>query len=673
MDYTLIPINSINIEKSPDVTTGYDFTVEDFFTFCTDDGVFVQDSMTVIHPLSDKSQKEISEKMMNVKSATGLTNTITELSKDMYIGLYIITKSKKKNNRPLPISNEELEKVNDPYMMVSYRNKICTAGFAIFNSCFPKDFPFQNKIADKSTIKKLITKAIGMYDQEVFRKIMDNLAKVGFKWATIAGSSFTLANLEVPKEIFKLKKQMDGADPEETTRLLDEAEKVIKKFLHDTGLGDIIESGSAKGYDQAMQISVAKGLISDLDGNILPGIGTSFSDMLPPDVFFQAGQGSRVGIAGRVLDTADTGYLARKLVYFMNGVELHPSLNDCGTKRTIEVNVVDSGHLAKLQYRYVVKNGKTIPIEDADVKVGDSIHLRTPIYCTSEKICHVCHGTSYKRKPTPYIGAMYALMLGESATQASMVKFHTGGAVRIKKKNILTDLIHNAPFLKKDILSKYLIKSGNDLVCKEDCKLIVDVEDLKMSDDGDYYYNDETKKIVLKTIVSNLFFRSIKIPILLDYVIQIDVTKVTKQTKEELIFGFNKGDTILYTTLEDNSMTALSRYLDRLIGGRIKFYNTEHLLSIVFQQYKSLSSLPMVVVEVLISQILRYKDDPKFPARLGKEWKPELMNLRKSVYNEGFIQGLAFENINEAIKNGLLQNTGDNLNILEKVFVGEKL
>ena len=45
MSYTLIPVSEILIEKDSSITTGYDFTVEDFFTFCTDDGIYVQDSM----------------------------------------------------------------------------------------------------------------------------------------------------------------------------------------------------------------------------------------------------------------------------------------------------------------------------------------------------------------------------------------------------------------------------------------------------------------------------------------------------------------------------------------------------------------------------------------------------------------------------------------------------
>jgi hypothetical protein len=268
---------------------------------------------------------------------------------------------------------------------------------------------------------------------------------------------------------------------------------------------------------------------------------------------------------------------------------------------------------------------------------------------------------------------MYALILGEAATQSSMEKFHTGGAVKIKKKNMLNDIAFNSPIVNKDILKKYLLNDENAIVCKEDCVLIVDIKDQKMGPDDEFYYNEETKKIVFKSLVSTLQKGDIKIPIMLDYVVDADITNLKNQTKEELRFEFTKGETILYTSLEDSSMTGLSRYLDRLIGGRIKFYNVDHLLSILYQQYRDISPLPVIAYEILISQILRYKDDPRLPARLGKEFKPELLNLKKTVYNEGFLQGLAFENMNEAIRSGLTQETGSDLNVLEKIFTGEQI
>ena len=668
-----IPVKDLIIELDESKTTGYDFTVEDYYTFCTDDGIFVQDSMSLIHPLSDESQKEIAEKMTKTESLRSLTGSTIELSKEMYLGLYVLTKPKKKNNRPVSVTTEDLEKINDPYIMVQYRGHLCTAGFAIYNSCFPKDYPFLSEQATKKSIKNILINCQEKYNSDIFKMIVDKLSKNGFKWATIAGSSFTLKNLDVPSEINKIKKEMEGKDPETVSKLLNKAQKIIEKYLHDTGLGDLIESGCAKGYSQTMQILVAKGLISSLEGDILPGISTSFLDGLPPDVFFTAGAGARSGMVGRAVSTAETGYLARKLVYFLNGVELHPSLNDCKTDKTIKVSIISSDQLKKLKYRYIEKNGKIIPIEEANIKVGDTINLRSPVYCKSKKICHTCHGKSFLRKATPFIGITYGLIMGEAATQSSMEKFHTGGAIKIKKKDLLSDLIINVPHLNKNILNNYISVKENQLITKHDCKIQINVSELNFSSDGDYFYNEDSKKLVFNNLIAEYHSNDTTFPLLYDYTIDFDIVHVKFQDKEQIILEFVKGETLLTAPLEDTAMTALSRYLDRLIGGRIPFFNVEHLFSKIYQQYKDLSGLPLIAYEVLLSQILRYKKDIQYPARLGKEWDPILINMRKTIFNEGFIQGMAFENINEAIRTGLTKDTSDDLNILERVFTGEEL
>jgi len=40
----LIPISDLNIELDPNETIAYDLTVDDYFTFCSHDGIFVQDT-----------------------------------------------------------------------------------------------------------------------------------------------------------------------------------------------------------------------------------------------------------------------------------------------------------------------------------------------------------------------------------------------------------------------------------------------------------------------------------------------------------------------------------------------------------------------------------------------------------------------------------------------------
>jgi len=631
---------------------------------------FDGDAMAVVHPLSEESQKELREKASNIY-ASGATDGVTiELSKGMYIGLYVITKTSRKTNSPVNLTNEDIDKIKDPYQKVVYRGVTTTAGRAIYNSCYPRDFPFYDDIVDKSTVKKHFNLAQEKYSQEVLKEIANRLMKYGFRWATLAASSFTLADLELPKHILDLKKKLDGADPETASKILTEAEKEIKKFLHDSGLGDIIESGSAKGYSQTMQVIFAKGLMSDVSGEIQPAIATSMSEGLDSTTFFKTGAGARAGMVGRTVSTEKTGYFARRLVYFLNTVELHPTLKDCGVQKSLKFRVSDGQTIKRLQYRNVVYQGNVTPIEKAGVKIGDVINLRTPIYCRSKKICHACYGRLYERVATPYIGVAAGMHIGESATQASMEKFHTGGAVKIIKKDMIKDFYENNPTLPEEF-KKYVKQDGNDLIAKKPLSIYIDLND-NYTKDKNYWIDEEEALIKFSALISEIQYeKNEHHDLILDYLVIFNIRKVAFSSNNVIRFDFEKDDVIMSTSTEDFGSTTLVQYVDRLIGGRDILKDEIHLVQKIYQKYKNLSPIALIHLEILCSQILRYRQDPSIPARLGETWDPILINLKKTIYNEGFIQGLAFENLNEAIRSGLVSNQKEPQSILEKVLIGD--
>ena len=48
-----------------------------------------------------------------------------------------------------------------------------------------------------------------------------------------------------------------------------------------------------------------------------------------------------------------------------------------------------------------------------------------------------------------------------------------------------------------------------------------------------------------------------------------------------------------------------------------------------------------------------------------------MVNLKNNVFASGFIQGLAFENINKAIETGLVSEHDLDPSILERIVTGE--
>jgi len=224
-------------------------------------------------------------------------------------------------------------------------------------------------------------------------------------------------------------------------------ETMLKKHLKDTGLDELISSGAGKGWSQSRQILIAKGIVSDAEGNILPPIKRSFSEGLDPKSYLESSYGARSGMVDRVINTADTGYFSRILVYVLNSVELNPTLKDCKTDRTVSIKLTKD-LIYILRGRYIVDNrGNVVLIDTIDPMSleGKVVKLRTPIYCKSKKICQTCYGLSFKINKSPYIGILAAQSIGERGTQLIMRTFHTGGAVEIKEKDILGDIVKNDP------------------------------------------------------------------------------------------------------------------------------------------------------------------------------------------------------------------------------------
>lgn len=402
---------------------------------------FDGDTMAVYHPITDEAQEEARTRMMTGIGTSRSDSLSFELSKEMWAGLYTLTKGKKKTSSPISVSDEDLEKATDPTIPVKYKGMTTTMGRAIFNSCFPKAFPFQDGVITKKLGNSIINELSNKYTIDNVKKAVNMMEKVAFKWATIMSPSITMDVLELPAEIYTLKKKMDSATPEEAEVLLKQAEKIVKDHIKDTGFGDLMESGAGKGMGQAMQILVAKGIIADPKGNVLDPISGSYSDGLSNKEFFNASSGARKGIIDRVLNTADTGYMSRKLAFVLNSVEADQYLMDCGTKRSLTVKLT-SDLMKRLDGRYLA-SGEVF--ESNNYKVGQVIQLRSPMFCKSKKICFRCYGNLLKRHRSPYIGIIAAQSIGERGTQMIMRTFHTGGAVELIKRDMLQDIIDGDP------------------------------------------------------------------------------------------------------------------------------------------------------------------------------------------------------------------------------------
>lgn len=624
---------------------------------------FDGDQMAIFHPLTNEAQEELKDRLMGLNFGASSTSLTFELSKEMYAGLYIITKEYNIKSSPIRISNEDLEKLNDPKINVIFKGTKMSSGQALFNNCFPLDYPSVLKTANKKVVKNIINDLAVKYNPDIVRDSVNKLSRLGFKFATIMAPSLTIDQIELPESILKMKDQIANAkSQEEAMKLVDEAEKKMVEYLKDTGLSYLIESGAGKGWGQPKQLLFAKGFVTGPDGKVLPFIKGSFGEGLTNTEYYNASFGARKGIIDRVINTASTGYLARKLVYVLNPVVADPKLKDCGTTKFYK-HKLSSETMKRLGDRYIVENKKVIPFDKKNHKVGEVINLRSPLFCISPKICHTCYGDLLYKHRSKFIGILAAQTLGEPLTQNIMRSFHTGGVVSLKIRNIVDDILQNEYDIDSKTIRSIVQQKEEKLYSKKDLSLILNLDNYVVGDnilfEGDHIW--------MSSLAGDIISGDNTFSIILDYPLEI-IHDYEKEDKTIRI-NFESEEEMLTVGTESGEMTRIVVYLERLFGGREIVKDPNHLADKIIKTFVNMGGMDIIHIEILVSNLLRDKNNPSRPARMNTDYNYTMMNIKEIVFQQSFLQGLEFENVNKSITQGLISDRPTEPSPLENILI----
>jgi len=217
-------------------------------------------------------------------------------------------------------------------------------------------------------------------------------------------------------------------------------------------------------------------------------------------------------------------------------------------------------------------------------------------------------------------------------------------------------------------ISNFLKQEGSDLIAVKPFILTINKNDY---DTQTLKEDVETKQIWVKSLLSTAEFEDKIFNITLDYSVNLFALNILENNKEIIKLKFETGETILEAKSDTSDNSVEISYVERLIGGRELYKDASHLYRKLYKVYVDISNMDSIHIEVLCSQILRDKNNISIPARLSPKWDPILINMKKVVYSEGFIQGLAFENIGEALRSGLISEERSEPSVLEKVLTGE--
>ena len=388
---------------------------------------------------------------------------------------------------------------------------ITTVGKILFNDIFDGQFPFINDpssenliatpdkyfvpmgtnikehIKKQPIIKPLNKKSLGKIIDEVFKHqamsdtslMLDKLKDQGFYYSTIAGTTVSVYDIQVPHakyEIFEradekleqIKKFYNKGKLTESERyqnviklwtdVKDEVQEVVRQEFEADDRNPIFimsDSGARGSLSNFTQLVGMRGLMSNPKGETIElPIKSSFREGLTASEFFISTHGARKGSTDTALKTADSGYLTRRLVDVAQEVII--SEEDCGTDRGFIVtelyNNDDKSVIVPLRDRLVGRFSQkdifhpetrelimvggeliTEALADDIVNAGiKEVEIRSVLGCSAKGgICRKCYGRNLATGDVvelgEAVGIMAAQSIGEPGTQLTMRTFHDGG------------------------------------------------------------------------------------------------------------------------------------------------------------------------------------------------------------------------------------------------------
>jgi DNA-directed RNA polymerase subunit beta' len=540
---------------------------------------FDGDQMAVHLPLSNEAILEAQLLMLQSHNILNPANgaPITVPSQDMVLGLYYITKIRPgakgeglsfygpeeaiiaHNEGKCDLHAQVKVMVDDIVDGQKVRHSVETSvGRVIVNGIVPPEVGYVNKVISKKSLRDIIADVIKNVGFAEACEFLDGIKNLGYRMAYLAGLSFNLDDIIIPKE----KAELIAKGNEEVRQITDNYNmgfitdnerynQVIDTWTHvNNDIGNILlkqmteadqgfnavfmmlDSGARGSKDQIKQLSGIRGLMAKpqkagAEGHqiIENPILSNFKEGMSVLEYFISTHGARKGLADTAMKTADAGYLTRRLVDVSHDVII--TEEDCGTLRGLVCTALKSGDevISSLAERIlgrvsvhdiinpktgdiIIEAGEEItePIAEAiEAAEIESVEIRSVLTCESKKgVCMKCYGRNLATRRMVQkgeaVGVIAAQAIGEPGTQLTLRTFHAGG--------VAANAAANASIVCKYERAKIELEEVRVVPFNEDgrdCEMVV-------SRLGELRFVDPNTKIVLSTVNvpygSSLYFKN---------------------------------------------------------------------------------------------------------------------------------------------------------------------
>ncbi len=352
-----------------------------------------------------------------------------------------------------------------------------TPGRIIFNDSLPAELGFYNTIVDKGMLKDITSQAHQTLGSEATAEILDSIKDMGFYYASKAGITIAINDVEVPSEKQGIIEEAEGKIDEliemyndgllteddryrhavdiwtdANDNLTSAVEDNLSRYggvrrnenseeapgvMSNSGIGlyMMATSGAKGNIAQIKQMAGMRGLMSDPHGRILDRpIKSSFREGLSVLEYFISTHGARKGLTDTALRTADSGYMTRRLIDVAQ--ELIVLEEDCGSADGlwIETGARDSmlpSFEDRARSRYaaaavadpttgeIIVNRNEIFTDGTIAKIMEAgvsgALVRSPLACEAERgLCRMCYGLSLATWKPIMIGEAVGIIAAQS-------------------------------------------------------------------------------------------------------------------------------------------------------------------------------------------------------------------------------------------------------------------
>ena len=361
-----------------------------------------------------------------------------------------------------------------------------SVGRLLFNEVLPPAIGFKNKVFGSGDIRDLTKELHEASGNEKTAEALDALKALGFKYATNSGTTVAINDIQISARKAEIVREATDAVAGYTNDyefgLMDEAERyeaTIRRWTEASddigelisgdlrqygGIGMMAQSGAKGNIAQIKQMAGMRGLITrptrDLSRQTIElPIRSSFREGLSSLEYFISSHGARKGLTDTALNTANSGYMTRRLVDIAQ--ELIILEEDCGTynaticsprpgdldpddpdKSTLKERIL--GRMAASPVidpntgEILVDRGTVIDQNIAYNIVNAGIlqvPVRSPLTCEARRgVCRICYGylpaSGELVEFGQAVGIIAAQSIGEPGTQLTMRTFHSGGVAR---------------------------------------------------------------------------------------------------------------------------------------------------------------------------------------------------------------------------------------------------